>query len=238
MSEVVTITMDGPGKNSLGSSMFEHLQSSLRAAAGRPVLITGAGDAFSAGLNLREVAGLTTREALESFLRSLDATCAALFDYPGPTVAWVNGHAIAGGCVVALCCDVRVATDHARCRVGLNEVPLGLAFPPKIMAILKHRVPRRHIRDVVLGGSLVSTSRAVEWGLLDEVSDRARERAEERAAALATHSATAYAAAKAELQWGVTASADAASDLRFYRDLMPMWLSEEVRAHLRKAMGR
>ncbi len=87
----------------------------VRAVAGRPLLIMGAGDVFSAGLNLKEVAQLD-RPGMEAFLGLLDDVMDTLYGHPGPTVACVNGHAIAGGCVIALCCDVRIAVDDPRVR--------------------------------------------------------------------------------------------------------------------------
>src|SRR4051812_20766858 len=101
---MVEITMSGPGKNALGTTMMIFLQEKLREAGGAPVLLTGAGDAFSAGLNLKEVASLDAA-GMETFLRRLEALIEALYVYPGPVVALVNGHAIAGGCVLTLCCD-------------------------------------------------------------------------------------------------------------------------------------
>src|SRR5689334_8594507 len=98
------ITLNGPGKNALGTEMMRWILARLDEAAGRPVLLTGAGDALSAGLHLREVAGLDAAGML-AFLRLLEACMSALYLYPGPTVAAVNGHAIAGGCVLVECCD-------------------------------------------------------------------------------------------------------------------------------------
>jgi len=80
------IQLDGPGKNSLGTAMLTHLVAELREAAGEPVLLTGAGDAFSAGLDLKEIHALEGEGMLE-FLRLLERAVAALFLYPGPTVA-------------------------------------------------------------------------------------------------------------------------------------------------------
>ena len=92
------------------------------------MLLTGDGDAFSAGLNLKEVASLDA-PGMERFLATLEKMVTTLFEYPGPTIAWVNGHAIAGGCVLALCCDHRVA-----CQRGAHDGPSAgrvmITFPP------------------------------------------------------------------------------------------------------------
>jgi len=233
----VTITMDGPGKNAMSSDMFSLLQEALEDAGGRPVLLTGSGNAFSAGLNLVEVLETTEPAAMEDFLRRLDTTCQRLFDYPGPTVAHINGHAIAGGAILALCCDFRYATAHPRARAGLIEVPLGLVFPPMIMAIVKHRLPAHALREAVLVGELVSMQRAAELGIVDMVSDDAAALAEARITALAGYSQRAYAVAKAELQAGVTAI-DAATQAAQYARALPEWMSPQVRAQLAKRIGR
>ncbi len=78
--------MDGPGKNALGSTMMTFLIERLRAAAGAPVLLTGAGDAFSAGLDLKEVAA-AEGDGMLAFLALLEECMSALYLYPGPLVA-------------------------------------------------------------------------------------------------------------------------------------------------------
>src|SRR5215470_9196041 len=95
------IVLRAPGKNALSTELMTWIVRELEVAAGRPVLITGAGDAFSAGLNLKEIATLDPL-GMERFLGTLEGMVDALYTYPGPTAAAVNGHAIAGGCVVAL----------------------------------------------------------------------------------------------------------------------------------------
>src|SRR5260370_27283898 len=114
------IVVRGPGKNALGTEMMGFLLAQLDAAAGKPILLTGEGDAFAAGLNLKEVARLD-EAGMARFLEMLERVMCALYLYPGPTVALVNGHAIAGGCVLALCCDRRIACDEPRLKMGLNE---------------------------------------------------------------------------------------------------------------------
>ena len=129
------IRMEHPAKNALGSELVGWLGERLDEAEDRPILLTGTGDAFSAGLNLKEVATLGPGE-MPNFLQGMDRLCERLFHHPAPTVACVNGHAIAGGCVLVQCCDHRVATANPRTKIGLNEVAIGVCFPTRILSLI------------------------------------------------------------------------------------------------------
>ena len=111
------LTLESPGKNALSTAVMEALRARLEEAGGEPLLLTGAGDVFSAGLDLKEVAAIAGVEDARRLIGALERLVEALFLYPGPTVALVNGHAIAGGCVLALCCDRRVLTAKPGVRV-------------------------------------------------------------------------------------------------------------------------
>ena len=193
------IRLEGPGKNSLGTTLLTSLLDQLREAGGEPVLLTGAGDAFSAGLNLKELHALEG-EAMFEFLKLLERAVAALYLYPGPTVALVNGHAIAGGCVLTLACDHRVAAANPKMKIGLNEVALGMRFPPRILAMVKQRVPQQFHTPVLLGAGLFDPAGALRLGLIDEVAEDARAVAEARLAALGASPGQAYALTKADLR--------------------------------------
>ena len=200
------------------------------------MLLTGAGDAFCSGLDLREVASLDDA-GMVAFLERLEATCAALFDYPGPTVAAVNGHAIAGGAILALCCDVRLACDRERPRIGLNEVAIGLRFPPAILRIVRHRLPPEHLAEVLLGAGLHPPREAARVGLVDAVADDCLAEARARLEALAAHPPAAYAATKADLGRGVTA-VDDVERRRFAEEVAPVWTSQATRDRVLAALGR
>src|SRR5262245_65510790 len=166
---MIEIVLDGPGKNALSTTLMEALRERIRAAGGAPVLLTGAGDAFSAGLDLKHVVSLD-QPGMARFLALLEDLVATLFAHPGPTVAAVNGHAIAGGCVLALCCDHRVITAEPRVRIGLNEVALGVPFPPRTLAAVLHRIPPRSRDEVLLGAELHPPDAALRLGLVDEIA--------------------------------------------------------------------
>lgn len=228
--------MNGPGKNALGTTMMRFLLDQLDEAKGRPILLTGAGDAFSAGLDLMEVAA-ADRQAMGTFIDQLETLMATLFTYPGPTAAVVNGHAIAGGCILTLCCDHRVAHRSPKTRIGLNEVALGLRFPPRVLGIVRHRVPSGEIERVVLGAGLHDPEAALLLGMIDEVSDDPRAAAEKRLAVLSSHPAAAYAAAKRDLRAGAIA-VDPEADARFKREALPSWTSPDLKAKIRAVLGK
>lgn len=233
MKEVI---LSAPGKNAIGSQVMRQLLSELEGAGGEPLLLTGAGDAFSAGLDLKEVLSLD-EPGMAVFLGLLEDLTRALYEYPGPTVALVNGHAIAGGAVLAMCCDHRVAPSDMKGRIGLNEVALGLRFPPRILKLARARVPERHLGRVVLGAELFDARTALEVGLLDELSDDASARAGERLAALSAHPPDAYARAKHLLRGGVLAVTPE-EEARFAREDLPSWTSEALRERIRALLGR
>jgi enoyl-CoA hydratase/carnithine racemase len=235
---MIEIVMKGPGKNALGTEMMTRIIERLGAANGDPVLLRGDGDAFSAGLNLREVAALDA-SGMTRFLLLLERCMATLFLYPGPTVALVNGHAIAGGCILALCCDHRVAVNHQNVKIGLNEVALGLRFPPRVLAIVKARVPAHHWASVVLGSGLFDPESARSFGLVDVVSDDAPGVANARLAALAAHPPQAYVWAKRDLRGQTPEDLCSDEELeRWIADSIGAWTSPALKAKIAAVLAR
>jgi Delta3-Delta2-enoyl-CoA isomerase len=231
------IVLSNPAKkNATSTAALEALARDLAAAGSAPILLSGAGNVFSAGLDLEEVASLDAAGA-RRLLDALEGIVEALFQHPAPTVALVNGHAIAGGCVLALCCDHRVAAADPRARIGLNEVAAGLAFPPKTLAMIRARLGGPRAEAVILGARLYDPAGAREAGLVDEVADDARAVALARLEALSRHPREAYARAKKALRGGALALAE--GDRRaFEEEILPRWCSEETRAAARRLLGR
>ena len=110
---MIELVLAGPGRNALGTPVMERALQDLYAAKGEPLLVRGEGPCFSAGLNLKEIATLDA-DQMEKFLALLDTLVVGLLEHAGPVVACINGHAIAGGCVIALACDLRVCTSATR----------------------------------------------------------------------------------------------------------------------------
>jgi enoyl-CoA hydratase len=231
------LVISSPKKNALSTSVLDSLRRGLDDAKGEPLLLTGAGDVFSAGLDLTEVAAFVDLDAARRLVGTLERLVEALFTYPGPTVALVNGHAIAGGCVLALCCDHRVATQEPGVRIGLNEVALGLEFPPRTLAMIRAQLPPALAARAVLRAELYDPVAAREAGLVDEVAAEPRAVALARLAALARLPRGAYARAKDALR-GDALRLSSAEERRFEEETLPRWASEETRAAARRALGK
>jgi enoyl-CoA hydratase/carnithine racemase len=228
-----TILLSAPGKNALSTELMTRTLSAVREAGDSPIFLTGEGDAFSAGLNLKEVASLD-EAGLTRFLGVLEELVTALYEHPGPTVAWINGHAIAGGCVMALCCDVRVMTAREGARIGLNEVALGLRFPPRTFEMIRRRVTGPALERVVLEAALYSAAEARELGLVDVIGDEAGARA--RLDKLAGHPRDAYAEAKRALRGSL--DVPESEHRRFVQEVVPRWAAPELKDRIRAVLAK
>jgi enoyl-CoA hydratase/carnithine racemase len=227
---MIEVVMSSPAKNSLGTKHMERLIAELEAAREQPVLLSGAGDTFSAGLDLKEVASLDVA-GMERYLRLFDRLTKTLYHHAAPTVAHINGHAIAGGCVLAMCCDIRIASANPKIRIGMSEVAVGVTIPPLIMALCKHRVPKHTLEKVLLEAGVHEPRRALELGLIDEVSDDSAAAARAQLARLAALPRDVYVTTKRELRAGVL-DISAEDERRYREELIPQWAAPEVKARV------
>ena len=165
----------------------------------RPVIITGSGRIFSAGVDLFRVVN-EGRDYLNDFLPMLLDAFQKLFEFPRPLVAAVNGHAIAGGCVVACACDYRLAAEGAG-RIGVPELLVGVPFPTIALEILRFSVGNAHLQTAVFTGGTFASKDALRMGFVDELVDEDDlvARALERARHFATIPARSYALSKRQL---------------------------------------
>ena len=164
----VTIVRLRHGKvNALDLELLLAITKAMRAVDhARAVVITGTGPAFSAGVDLRRIVDGGPSYVRE-FLPALSESFMAIFDHPGPVVAAVNGHAIAGGCVIAAACDVRLMS---RGTIGLAELSVGVPFPPVALEIMRHAAGPA-VSRLVLTAELLDPARAQSIGLVQHVCE-------------------------------------------------------------------
>jgi len=199
---VRVLTLDRPPANAIDESLLTELALALNAAQAEPdvraLVLTGEGRFFSGGFDLaapRRDAAAT--QQIQRLYRDLHAE---LLGFPKPTLAMVNGHAIAGGFVLALTCDYRLGVDGDY-RIGLNEVAVGAGFPRTAVEIVRLRLPHARASELMLGGALYPANQAVRLGLVDEMlpADRFVETVHRRAARLGSYPRAAYVDAKLAL---------------------------------------
>lgn len=163
---VGTVTLDVPPLNLLGDPVRQAILDALadfRAREVRAVVVTGAGRAFCAGADLRDEAKLTPDD-VQAFLDADEAVFSALAEFPGATIAAVNGYAYGGGFELALACDIRVAARTARL-AGVG-VTIGLAVSTARLA----RVAGEAVAlDLLLTGRAVTADEARALGLVSAV---------------------------------------------------------------------
>lgn len=187
--------------NALDLELCEALHTSVEQQRGaNAVVLTGTGSIFSAGVDLVRLLK-EGEDYVHAFLPALRRCLTTLFEFPRPIVAAVNGHAIAGGCILAEACDHRVMC-LGKGRIGVPELLVGVPFPMIAMETLRYAVPERHLRELVFGGATHAPREALELGLLDEVveDELLLERSVERAAGLAKIPHGAFELAKRELR--------------------------------------
>jgi enoyl-CoA hydratase len=192
------------------------------------VVLTGAGAFFCGGFDF----AAPPRDAADSLrLHALyRRSHRALFALPKPTIAMVNGHAIAGGAVLVLACDYRLGVE-ADYRIGLNEVAVGAAFPRTAFEIVRLRLPHARASELILGAALYPADQAVRLGVLDELfpPDRFEETVLRRAARMAAFPQAAYAHAKAALVAEALARIDGETPEEAARAIA-VWSDAESRA--------
>jgi enoyl-CoA hydratase len=143
---------------------FERLAQPVRA-----VVITGEGTIFSAGVDLVRLSE-EGQDYTRAFLPALDRLLLTLFEFPRPLVAAVNGHAIAGGCILACTADNRLMSDGPF-KIGVPELKVGVPFPPSALEVLRFAAPDRYVQELTSGERIYSPSEAVAHGLVHRVVD-------------------------------------------------------------------
>jgi enoyl-CoA hydratase len=190
------LTMDDGRVNALDLEMLTDLTASFRAIRA-PVVITGTAKAFSAGVDLRRIV-TDGDDYVRDFLAALSEAFLAVFTHPYPVIAAVNGHAIAGGCVIALAADYRLMSAGT---IGITEVAVGVPFPAAALEICRYALGPA-VTAAALHAEAVPVSQAKAAGFAGELTSPGDllDRARDVARSLGSHDPGAYQLTKQQLQ--------------------------------------
>lgn len=170
IDDVEILRLGFPKANSMSPAMLVSLRAALGKAAAsdaRALIITGTGRSFSAGLALPLIVDFD-RDQMRAFMNDFAQVMEVVLTFPKATVAAINGHAIAGGCVLALMCDYRVMGSGPG-RIGLNEVAIGIGLPASVIEPLRAKVPARSLVPIAMAGELFDPTEALGLDLIDDV---------------------------------------------------------------------
>jgi enoyl-CoA hydratase len=223
---VTIVRFDNAPVNALDLDLLEVITASMRGIEG-PVVITGAGRSFSAGVDLRALVDGGSDYA-ERFVTALSEAFLAIFDHPAPVVAAVNGHAIAGGCVLAMCADMRLMSGGT---IGLTELAVGVPFPVAALEICRYAMGTSAPR-AALGAKTIDADTALARGWVDAVvpEDDLISKALAIARELGQYSPAAYSATKTQLHQPARAAIDAGAVAD--AGVRASWISEETRGRI------
>lgn len=238
--QVVILTMSHGKANAMDlefcegiSAQFDRLQQS----GAKAVVLTGQGRIFSAGVDL--VRALDGGPAyFRKFLPALSKAFETVFFAPFPVVAALNGHAIAGGCVLACCADRRMMARNAG-RAGVPELAVGVPFPSLAVEIMRFAVSHRHFQEIILSAATFSPEDAKARGLVDELvapSDLI-----DRAVAAAEHFISirpeAFEISKRQIRQPVADRYKSEAG-RFESEINDLWYSEQAFDRIRDYVSR
>jgi len=170
--EVAVLRIEGGKANAMTRELLEKIEKMVddfEASDARAGVITGYDKYFSAGLALPALIDLD-RSQMRDFIARFSRAMRRVYTCDKPIVAAINGHAIAGGCVLALMCDYRVMADNPDLKIGLNETQLGIGLPAIVMEPLRAQVSPRAIATIAIAGVLLAPNDAEGVGLVHRLA--------------------------------------------------------------------
>jgi Delta3-Delta2-enoyl-CoA isomerase len=236
-ADIATVVLSHGKVNALSETVVEQLHSRFAELENdtsvKAVVLTGEGKFFSFGFDIAKLLSYTKSDFVR-FLEKFTAFHSYLFLYPKPVIGALNGHATAGGCVLAIGCDYRIMVS-GRARISLNEITFGSSVFASITHILKHCVGARNAEEILFSGDMYSAEQALKLGLIDmAVSDEdfpgcvaaAAAKFAERSGPAFTHMKSMFRQPVAEMY----AKTEAAS----IKTMADIWYSDETLSRVRK----
>lgn len=165
------IVLRGRRGNAMDESLLDGLEAVFSAPAPGPLVLRSQGGTFCTGLDLIDAAS-RDRDGMRALMTAFHRALRAAFVYPRPVVVALEGHALAGGALLAFCADARIMA-RGRGRFGVHGVQLGVAYPDVVIEILRHQLDARARQALLYEGRLHDEASAHAKGWIDEIVDPA-----------------------------------------------------------------
>jgi enoyl-CoA hydratase len=204
---VAVLSADRPPANAMDLALLEEIVAAVQPFANDPpraIVLAGRPGFFSAGVDLK-LAPTYEPEDRRRMVAAINAMALGVYELPCPVVGAITGHAVAGGLVLALCTDLRVASSAGR--YGLTEVKVGIGYPQAAIGVVRAELAPHAARRLALGSELLGASECLHLGVFDELAEPndVLPRALELATSPAAFPREIYARTKRELR-GATAT--------------------------------
>ena len=170
--EIATVTLSRGKVNALNEPMVEEITKSFEDLAidneVRSIIFTGSGKFFSFGFDVPEFLSYPKNDFIK-YLEKFTNLYTYVFHFPKPIVAALNGHTIAGGCMLATACDFRLMVT-GKAKISLNEITFGSPVLAGSVEMLRYCVGSRNAQSILYSGAMYSAEEAIQLGLVDQVS--------------------------------------------------------------------
>lgn len=238
---IAILKLDRGTSNSLNFEMFKELIQAVKELEEddevKGVVLSGKGNFFSAGLDVIELYAYDKAE-IEQLFETLFEAMKTLLSLTKPMVAAVNGHAPAGGCILAICADYRIMAE-GKFRIGLNEVPVGIIMPPFIFETYAYWLGKGKASQFVLEGKLCTNQEALASGLVNEViaQEEVLNASIEKVKSYTKFSANTWSKSKMNMRAALLSEFNN-FDKQIKQDLLAQWWSDETRGILGALVAR
>ncbi len=238
--DIAVLTLKHGKANALDIELCDAIAARFReleTAATRAVVVTGQNRMFSAGVDLiRLSAG--GAPYVRRFLPALHRLYDAVFHHPKPVIAAVNGHAVAGGCVLACCADRRIAARDGG-RIGVTELLVGVPFPALAFEVMRFATPPAFFPEIILSGATFAPEDALARRLVDELVEPGElmDRAMAAAKVLAALPSATFAMTKQQIRQAAIDRLAQHGD-RIEAETEKVWTAPETLAHIADYVAR
>ena len=178
--DILILTLENGKDNSLTAEFYTTMRDILNEVNEKPspkgIIVTGSGRFFSSGFNLPMFLSFKDVKEVAGFFKTLEEpVLLELFMCKKPVIAALNGHTVAGGMIIAMACDYRMATPNPKARYGMSEIKIGLPLAVAQGEIVRFGMANdKNYRDLVYFGRMMDVTGAKDAGIVDEIVEEGR----------------------------------------------------------------